>query len=1595
MSEKQFVHLHVHTDYSALDGASKIGSLVDEVHRLGQPAVAITDHGNAQGAYELWKKATEKGINPIVGQEFYVAPGGSSRHGRERIFFGETRGEDKIERSNDVSGGGAYTHMTMWAETTEGMHNLFKLSSYAFLEGRFGSNHAPRIDDELISQYGKGIIATTGCPSGEIQTRLRLGQWKEAVDYAAKMQDILGKENYFLELMDHGLHIEKIVRDDLLKLSDYLNIPKVATNDTHYTRREDAANHDHMLCIQTGSKIDDEKRFRFDGDGYYIKSAQEMRELFKDFPDACDNTLAIAERCHVDFTEGVDLMPKAEVPEGMTDSEFLEQEVIRLMPQRVKGWNKLPEEKKEEYKKRGIYECSIISQMGFPSYFLVVGDFVQWAKNQGIAVGPGRGSAGGCLVAYIMSITDIDPIKHNLIFERFLNPERVSMPDIDIDFDDKRRGEVIAYVTEKYGEDKVSQIVTFGLIKAKAALKDASRILDNPYALGDILSKKMPEMVMGRTMTLKGVYDPEDVRYPEAQEFRDIVEKGTGAFPAATMKEVVEVARGLEGYIRQTGIHAAGVIMSSKPLMDTIPLMLPKPKPQSKKKKAEEEEGDEIQNIITTVTQFDYPTCETLGLLKMDFLGLRNLTIITDAFEYINKNHGITMTMEDLIHSNLDDKKTYRLLQRGDSLGVFQLDGCLAGNTLVSGRTISSLYDRWVKGDKLSTTLSYNLADGTRKRNKVLNIVQSGIKPVYRLVTESGRIVEATADHRFMTNNGWKKLGEIDVSEDQVIVDTTVKTRIHRECIDCQVWLNSEQNNSNERCYKCSATFHSNPSKPASREAIRRASLETYKNGRVVWNKGLSVETNEIMAETALKVRNTLAGRNLAKEKMSPEEYEAYRERLSKRMSGKNNPMFGKSAPHSKSGFRKDLGHYVRSTWEADYARVLIYLNEPYQYEPKTFTVTLDDGRVVNYTPDFYLPNHDKYIEIKGFMRELDQQKIDATREQHGIVIDLVQESEFAELQFKYKNLLEWECPSIPKESRFESIDSITYVNEQMTYDISMEAPLNNFLANGVMVHNSGMRSLLKSLRPTEFNDISAVLALYRPGPMGVNAHMDYADRKNGRKPVVPIHKELEEPLHDILGETYELVVFQEQIMQIAQTVAGYSLGGADLLRRAMGKKKKEEMDKQYDIFLGGMKKRGYSKEAFESLWNVLLPFADYAFNKSHSDGYALLSYVTAYLKAHYPAEYMAALLTSVSDKPDQTALYLNECRKMGIEVLPPDIRKSKRNYDPQGKQIVFGLGSIRGLGEGTVEGIVETRKTSDYDSIASLLENFPADTLNKKVFDGLIHSGALDGYGFSRRALEKDLIASLPAAKTLREEKEEGSMSLFDAYEVETPDIVINDVPEYTKREKLALERHMLGLYVSDHPLSNMGGVLEQSAQKTIAEIHAGDYTEGETTRIAGVITQVENKTTKKGDPMQIVTVEDMSSEMTVLVFAKTIQSAGYLQRDTICQISGTLRKRDDEDTTMMVSAFSEIEIDEATGKVPFWLKFRAEQLDEESATELQSIFKRYPGDTPVFTSLKSPDGRIVNMRLGNDLLVRKNPAMAQLIMEMFGSTVFGKWNS
>ena len=632
MATKEFTHLHVHTEYSMLDGAARLGDLFTHAKELGMKSMATSDHGFLFGAFDFWRQAKAHDIKPIIGVEAYLTPG-THRTDRSRVRWGDGS-------RDDVSGGGAYTHMTMWAETTEGMHNLFRASSIASLEGQL---YKPRMDREVLQTYSKGLIATTGCPSGEVQTRLRLGQFDEAVQAASEFRDIFGKDNFYCEVMDHGLDIERNVQEDLHRLAKKLNLPFVATNDLHYTRQEDHTAHAALLCVQSGSTLTDPKRFKFDADNFYLRSPEEMYSIFGDIPGACENTLEIAERCNVEFNTKANYMPNFPVPEGENEESWFVKEVEKGLHYRF------PQGIPDVVRKQAEYEVGVITSMGFPGYFLVVADFINWAKRNGIRVGPGRGSGAGSMVAYAMRITDLNPLDHDLIFERFLNPDRVSMPDFDVDFDDRRRGEVIDYVTEKYGEEKVAQIVTFGTIKAKQALKDASRVMDQPYSVGERLTKAMPPDVMGKNIALANVYNEEDKRYAEAADLRALIEDPVDKIYG----QVFETAKGLEGLKRQWGVHAAGVIMSSKDLVDVIPVM------------RREADGQ-------VITQFDYPTCEGLGLIKMDFLGLRNLTIISDAVENIKSNRGIDLDLESL---SLDDPESYRLLARGDTLGVFQLDG--------------------------------------------------------------------------------------------------------------------------------------------------------------------------------------------------------------------------------------------------------------------------------------------------------------------------------------------------------------------------------------------------------------------------------------------------------------------------------------------------------------------------------------------------------------------------------------------------------------------------------------------------------------------------------------------------------------------------------------------------------------------------------------------------------------------------------------------------------------------------------------------------------------------------------------------------------
>ena len=1158
--EDQFVHLHVHTEYSMLDGAARVPDLLAKAEQMNMPAIAMTDHGNLYGAYEFYKLAKSHGVNPIIGLEGYYAPQG--RFERRQFDFGGGFDEGTPEDPTAGRGKHSYTHMTLWAETTAGMHNLFRLSSLASLEGYY---HKPRFDRELLERYGSGLIGTTGCPSGEVNRWLQAGQYDKALAAAADFRDILGAGNYFCELMDHGLEVERRFREDLLRIARTLDLPLVATNDLHYVHADDADTHDVLLCIGTRTTMDDPKRFRFDARDFYLKSADEMRHVWSELPEALSNTLLIAERCHVEFNEAASLMPQFPVPAGESEESWLVKEVEIGLNRRYKG--SIP----DNVRTQAEYEVGVVMQRGFPGYFLVVADLVRYAKETGIRVGPGRGSAAGAMIAYALGITELDPIKHGLLFERFLNPERISMPDIDIDFDERRRSDMIRYATATYGEERVAQIITYGSIKAKAAIKDSARVLGYPYALGDRITKAMPPSVMGKDISLKGVFDPKNSRYSEAAEFRNLYEAD------ADTRRVVDTARGLEGLKRQPGVHAAGVILCREPLLDVIPIW------------RREQDG-------AIITQFDMGACESLGLLKMDFLGLRNLTVLDDCLLNITANRGETVVLEDL---PLEDGPTYELLASGDTLGVFQLDG-------------------------------------------------------------------------------------------------------------------------------------------------------------------------------------------------------------------------------------------------------------------------------------------------------------------------------------------------------------------------------------------GPMRALLRSMQPDNFEDISAVLALYRPGPMGANAHNDYADRKNNRKPVVAIHPELEEPLAEILGDTYGLIVYQEQVMAIAQKLAGYSLGNADLLRRAMGKKKKEILEKEFVPFSEGMHANGYSDAAINTLWEILVPFSDYAFNKAHTAGYGLVSFWTGFLKANYPSEYMAALLTSVKDDKDKSAIYLNECRRMGIKVLPPDVNDSDFDFTPRGTDIRFGLSAIRNVGANVVDSIVATRKrVGRFNDFHDFIAKVEAPVCNKRVVESLIKSGAFDSFGHTRKGLVQVHEHVVDTAVDIKRAEAIGQFDLFGGLGADVDAALMAPVEvslgEWEKSVLLAHERDMLGLYVSDHPLQGAEHMLAQLTERTIASLFVDEKADGSIATIGGLITTVQRKTTKQGSAWAIVTLEDLEGSVEVMVFPQMYQQVSTsLVEDSVVIVRARIDRGDDDALRVIAMEVTTPDLTEAVSG-PVRLSMQATRCIPPLVERLKQVLGAHPGTTEVHLHLT---GGAVTTVLRLDDLHRVTPS-------------------
>jgi DNA polymerase III subunit alpha len=1142
-----FTHLHVHTEYSMLDGAARIGEVVGAAVADGQPAIGVTDHGNMYGILDFYKECRKQGVKPILGTEAYMAH--DSRHERP------ARRGRVDDTGGDADGGRKlYYHLTLLAEDNTGYKNLIQLASRAFIEGYY---HKPRVDWETLSDHAEGLIATTGCLGGHVLQSLLKGDVEGATAKAARLQDIFGRDNLFVELQDHGIPEQHKTNPQLLEIARRIGAPLMATNDSHYVHRHDAVAHDALLCVQTGSLMSDPNRFKFHGDEHYLKSAAEMRSLFGEVPEACDNTLWIAERANVEIDFGKPQLPDFPLPEGFeTDGDYLRH--LTFAGARQRWGEQLPDDVVE----RLAYELKVIEDMGFSSYFLIVWDLIAHARRNDIRVGPGRGSAAGCAVAYCLRITDLDPIRYDLLFERFLNPSRISMPDIDMDFDSRYRDEMIRYAAERYGRDHVAQIVTFSTIKARAAVRDAARVLGHPYLVGDRVAKAMPPLVMGRDTPLYACLEQHpkyEDGYKMAGELREMYEADPDT------RQVIDVAKGLEGLRRQDGIHAAAVVITKEPLTEYLPIQR---KP----------ENGLPPDEAPVVTQYEMHGVEDLGLLKMDFLGLRNLDVISDTIDVIRESRGIELDIDDV---PLDDPKTFELLQRGDSIGVFQLEG-------------------------------------------------------------------------------------------------------------------------------------------------------------------------------------------------------------------------------------------------------------------------------------------------------------------------------------------------------------------------------------------GPMRALIRSLAPTCFEDVAALVALYRPGPMAANMHNDYADRKNGRKPVSYLHPDAEE----ILGDTWGLMIYQEGVMRIAQRFAGYSLAEADNLRKACGKKSRALIAKERMKFTAGCEAQGYGADLGKKWFDIIEPFADYAFNKSHSFGYGYVAYQTAFLKANYPAEYLAALLTSVKANLDKAAIYLAECRTMGISVAVPDINRSASDFTPvvdtdeagnQSLSIIFGLSAVRNVGEGLVAQIVAEREANGpFADFYDFCQRVDTQVLNKRTVESLIKAGAFDDVGHPRKGLLTVFEQIVDHTVARRRERDMGIMTLFggggddgtgdDFERTAIPDL------EFDKRDRLAFEKEMLGLYVSDHPLLGAEAALSRRCDTSIDELDGVD--DGAMKTVGGVITGLQRKWTRKGDLMAVFTLEDLRSSVEVMVFPRTMTEQGHkLADDAVVVVKARVDRRDDA-PKLIAHGIDVLEVGDSEAE-PLRVRVPPQLLSPATVAHLKQILADHPGAVPVLLHL------------------------------------------
>jgi len=1170
MHHSGFVHLHLHTQYSLLDGANRIGDIVKKAAELGMPALAITDHGNMFGAIEFYLKAEKAGIKPIIGCEMYVAKGSRT----DRTASGPSASAN---------------HLVLLARNMDGYKNLMRLVSIGYTEGFY---YKPRIDKDVLAQYSGGLIGLSACLKGEVPSRLLSGDKDGAREAALLYKQILGPENFYLELQDNGIEEQKKVNELLVELGEELHIPLVATSDCHYFNKSDAKAHEALLCVQTGKTMSDPSRMKFSTEEFYFKPPSEMASAFEFYPEAIANTIKIAERCNLKLKFDEYHLPHYEVPGGYTRESYLEETARQGLLERfaeiraaerqsldsvfegAEGNGTAPKHApldEAAYRERLESELKIIESMGFAGYFLIVWDFIKYAKDQGIPVGPGRGSAAGSLVAYSLRITDINPIPYDLLFERFLNPERISMPDIDIDFCMDRRDEVIRYVREKYGEDHVSQIITFGTMLAKGVIRDVGRVLDIPYGEVDKVAKLVPDTLK---ITLKEALEQE----PRLKELIDTDPK---------MGELFETAKVLEGLTRHASKHAAGVVISEEPLTDYAPLY-------------KDNNGD-------IVTQYAKDEIEKIGLVKFDFLGLRTLTVVHNAVNHIDANRPEGEAPFALSLLPLDDPKAYDLLSRGDTFGVFQLE-------------------------------------------------------------------------------------------------------------------------------------------------------------------------------------------------------------------------------------------------------------------------------------------------------------------------------------------------------------------------------------------SSGMRDIIIRLKPNCFEDLIALVALYRPGPLGSGMVDDFIKRKRG---MTAIEYDLPQ-LSEILKETYGVILYQEQVMRIAGKLAGFTMGQADTLRKAMGKKKPEVMAKQKEAFVKGAVANGIQHKKADELFEKIAKFAEYGFNKSHSAAYALISYQTAYLKAHHPVEFMAALLSSEMDDTDKIVKYISDCRSMGIGILPPDVNHSDADFTVTKDSIRFGLAAVKNVGVNAIESIREAReKDGAFTSIYDFCRKVDLRKVNKRVVEGLIKCGAFDSTGVSRSKMAAVVEKAMEGGGQLARDRQAGQTSMFDLMgpvDTGTPQEEYPDIQEWNEGELLAYEKETLGFYITGHPLARYEKEARRYATSTTAEL--AELAEGREVTVIGVIRSMKNTVTKKGDKMAYINVEDLQGTVEVIVFPELYKSAGaVLAGDSPLIITGNLDKTEQGGVKMKATKISSLQEarERLTSRVD--ISITATGASAEDLAKLMDVVQRHRGACPVYLSIKIPRHGVAHLKAGKDNAVNPTEDLINDVEALLGS--------